>query len=196
MFSFPVHNYAPQAFFELNKGVPHWESPQLQSYGTIQMSVPSENPPFGSCDFSLDAQSPQKPHMLLGHVPDSQAKGSWRAQGACVHGHGFSGQYPPATRSRDEYMRGLGRMSWVTASRLCYCRKLHVIPSINCLGRWYSIAPAPLFPSWLFCFILIFYCTSSVPTDIQLIHHFITEQLHQNVVARIPFFPPQLYMVL
>lgn len=117
------------------------------------MSVLSKNPPFGSCDFSLDAQPPKKPHMLLDRVPDSQAKGSWSA---CVHGHGFWGQYPPATRSVDEYTRGLGRMSWVTAPRPCYGRELHVIPSINSLGRWYGTAKAPLFPPWLFFFNSIF----------------------------------------
>lgn len=102
------------------------------------------------------SKNPKKPHMLLDHVPDSQGKGSWRAGSACVHGHGFWGQCPPATRSGDEYMRGLGRMSWVTASRPCYCRELDAIPSINSLGTWYSTTPAPLFPSWLFFFKFIF----------------------------------------
>lgn len=90
---------------------------------------------------------PKKPTCCwtMSQIPKPRVAGS-----ACVHGLGFWGQYPPATRTVDEYTRGLERMSLVTASRLCYCRKPHVISSINSLGRWYSPAPAPLIPSWLF----------------------------------------------
>lgn len=143
------------------------------------MSVLSKNPPFGSCDFSLDAQPLKKPHMLLDNVPHSQAKGSWRAGSACVHGHGFWGQYPSATRSVDQYTRGLERMSRVTVCRPCYFRTLHVIPSINSLGRWCRIPLASLFPSWLFSLNSFSYCTTSVPTVTHLADHFIREQLHQ-----------------
>lgn len=108
------------------------------------MSVLSENPPFGSCDFSLDAQPPRNPHMLLDHVPDSQAKGSWRAGSACVHGHGFWGQCPPDTRSVDEYTRGLERMSWVTDPDPAIAGTfMSFFPSILWEG---GTALAPLFP--------------------------------------------------
>lgn len=39
-----------------------------------------------------------------------------------------------------------------------------------------------------FSLIPFFYCTTSVPTDTQLVHHVTMEQLHQHEVARIPFF--------
>lgn len=127
--------------------------------------------------------------MLLDHVPDSQAKGSWRAGSACVHGHGFWGQHP---QPRGAWMstRGLGRMSWVTAIAGNF---MSFLPSILWEG---GTASHQLHSShrdfFFFIFIFLLYYLSRysrVPTDIPLVHHFITEQLHQNAIARIPFFP-------
>lgn len=132
----------------------------------------------------------------MSQIPKARVAGELAVPVCMDMDYGCWGQYSPAMRIVDEYTRGLWRMCWVTACRPCYCRKLHVTPSINSLGRWYSIPPASLFPSRLFSLNSFFYCTTSVPTDTHLVHHFITEQLHQDAVARIPFFLSESYMTL
>lgn len=159
------------------------------------MSVLSKNPPFGSCDFGLYAQPPKSPTSCwtMSHIPKARAAGEL-AVPVCMDTD--FGSVSPSHEECGWVHERVREMCWVTACRPCYCRKFHVTPPINSLGRWYSMPPASLFPSWLFSLNSFFYCTTSVPTDTHLVHHFIMEQLHQNAAARIPFLPSESYMVL
>lgn len=158
------------------------------------MSALSENPPFGSCDFSLDAQPPKKPHMLLDHVPDSQAKGSWKCLcawawilGSVSPSHKDCGWVHERVR---EDVPGHSIQTLLLQETSCYF--FHQF-----FGKVVQHCTSSTHPIVTFCALYsFFYCTTSVPTDTQLVHHFIMEQFHQNAVARIPFFPPQLYTVL
>lgn len=194
MFLFPVHNYAPQAFFGIKWRSDHAEnlcnfSPPAQSkcqclaknllLAAVTL-VWTHNPPKNpTCCWTV-SQIP-KPRVAGVRVcmdtdfgvSIPQPRGVWvntrEGWGGCP-----GSQHPDPAMARN-FMSFLPSILWEGGTAPQKLRSSH--------HDFFSLIP-------------FFYCTTSVPTDTQLVHHFIMEQLRQNAAARIPFFPPQLYMIL